>query len=181
MSRRKPGESDAWLAPRVHATLRLTRRRRPTGGSGPTWRPWSAAGLRPLAVAGSERPQGAVAIDRFVGDAATNAFSRLWWAAELTRNGARLRPDGQDAVRALVRAVLAQAGRPRIIAPRRRRSWTSSARPERKPPRPTAAGCWPGRWTSPCGRCRSTRWLPTPARTPRRSASGATSGWTRRS
>ena len=40
----------------------------------------------------SEDRQPPIAIDRFVGDDATNALSRLWWTAELTRDGADYGP-----------------------------------------------------------------------------------------
>jgi hypothetical protein len=87
MSRRKPGESDAWLAPRVHATLRLTRRE---AADRRIWSYVAAVALPDYTRLRWRDPidrKAPVAIDRFVGDAATNALSRLWWAAELTRNG----------------------------------------------------------------------------------------------
>jgi hypothetical protein len=92
MRRRKAAESDAWPAPRVHATLRLTRR------EAAHRRIW--AYLATVAMPDyvrwrwkdSEDRQSPIAIDRFVGDDATNALSRLWWTAELTRDGADYGP-----------------------------------------------------------------------------------------
>ena len=92
MRRLKPDPSDAWLAPRVHATVRLTRRE---AADLRIWHYLAAVALpeyvrwrwRDAAVTGSP-----VAIDRFVGDAATGAISRLWWAAELTRDGSDYAP-----------------------------------------------------------------------------------------
>ena len=83
----RPAETDAWLAPRVHATIRLTRR------EAADFRLWDY--LTVVALPGYVRwrwgdagGDGApAAIDRFVGDAAENALARLWWAAELTRDG----------------------------------------------------------------------------------------------
>ncbi len=92
MRRRKPGESDAWLAPRVHATVRLTRR------EAADMRIWSylAAVALPDYVRWRWREpgerKGPVAIDRFVGGSEANAFARLWLAAELTRDGADYGP-----------------------------------------------------------------------------------------
>ncbi|MGP0065014.1 MAG: DUF6339 family protein [Isosphaeraceae bacterium] len=92
MGRFKPGESDAWLAPRVHATLRLTRRE---AADRRIWESLAVVELpdyvrwrwRNLEDDGPPVP-----IDRFLGDEATNALSRLWWAAELTRNAADYGP-----------------------------------------------------------------------------------------
>jgi hypothetical protein len=92
MRRRRPGESDAWLAPRVHATLRLTRRE---AADRRIWAFLAAVAL-PDYVRWRWRDlddrRAPVAIDRFVGGAAANAVSQLWWAAELTRDGADYRP-----------------------------------------------------------------------------------------
>src|SRR5262249_1315137 len=82
-----PAQSDAWLAPRVHATLRLTRR------EAADRRIW--AYLATVALPDYVRwrwrdpadPGAPGAVDRYVGGAGINALSWLWWAAELTRDG----------------------------------------------------------------------------------------------
>jgi len=77
-------ESDRWLAPRVHATLRLTRRGASDTGA------WSYLAMVPLEAYvrwrwGSDR---GVAAERFIcGEFNKHAIARLWWGAELTRNG----------------------------------------------------------------------------------------------
>ena len=92
MRRRKPAESDAWLAPRVHATLRLTRLE---AADRRIWAYLATVALPDYVRWRWKDPddrQSPIAIDRFVGDDATNALSRLWWTAELTRDGADYRP-----------------------------------------------------------------------------------------
>jgi hypothetical protein len=85
--RNDPDKSDAWLAPRVHATLRLTRRE---AAEKSIWY-WLNVVAKPDYVRwrfGSERAVSrVVALDRFMGEDSKNALGRLWWAAELTRNG----------------------------------------------------------------------------------------------
>ena len=98
MGRRAPGASDAWLAPRVHATVRLTRRE----AADPRIWAYLATVALPDYVRWRWRDLGPpgvpVAIDRFVGvNVGANAVSRLWWAAELTRDG----PDYGPTARAL--------------------------------------------------------------------------------
>ncbi|MFD7863310.1 DUF6339 family protein [Streptomyces sp. NPDC057682] len=85
----KPTAADAWLAPRLHATLRLTRREASDRG---LWN-YLALGVAPDYVVWrhtteprkGEPPR--VAATRFRGASYTQAFARLWWAAELFRNG----------------------------------------------------------------------------------------------
>jgi hypothetical protein len=92
MRRRKPAESDAWLAPRVHATLRLTRRE---AADRRIWAYLATVALPDYVRWRWKAPEdrrSPIAIDRFVGDDATNAMSRLWWTAELTRDGADYGP-----------------------------------------------------------------------------------------
>jgi hypothetical protein len=83
----EPAKSDAWLGPRLHATLRLTRREAADKGIWEyltviefphyvRWR-WASLDNRDKVV-----PQ-----DRFLGEDSKNAMARLWWASELTRNG----------------------------------------------------------------------------------------------
>jgi len=85
--RNDPDKSDAWLAPRVHATLRLTRRE---AAERTIWY-WLNVVAKPDYVRwrfGGERAASrVVALDRFMGEDSKNALGRLWWAAELTRNG----------------------------------------------------------------------------------------------
>ncbi|MFD5406356.1 DUF6339 family protein [Streptomyces griseorubiginosus] len=81
--------ADAWLAPRLHATLRLTRR------EAADKRLWNhiALAVGPDYVAWRHPPKpktdgpARIAAERFRGPADRQCFSRLWWAAELFRNG----------------------------------------------------------------------------------------------
>ena len=81
-----PVESDRWLAPRVHAALRLTPReaadRRLWAYLGavvaPDYVRWRFSDNAPRA--------------RYVGRDDTQALSRLWWGSELTRNGSDYGP-----------------------------------------------------------------------------------------
>ncbi|MFJ1597703.1 DUF6339 family protein [Streptomyces sp. NPDC088261] len=88
-------KADAWLAPRLHATLRLTRREAADEG---IWNHLAAAVApdyvvwRHLPAAGSDGRPPVVSASRFHGAHYTQAFSRLWWAAELFRNGPDYRP-----------------------------------------------------------------------------------------
>ncbi|MFQ6854561.1 DUF6339 family protein [Streptomyces sp. 35M1] len=85
----RPTSADAWLAPRLHATLRLTRRE---AADRRIWN-YLALGVAPdyvvwrHLVAKSEDAPPKVAARRFRGPAYTQAFARLWWAAELFRDG----------------------------------------------------------------------------------------------
>ncbi|MFH8883793.1 DUF6339 family protein [Streptomyces californicus] len=85
----RPTNADAWLAPRLHATLRLTRRE---AADRRFWN-YLALGVAPdyvvwrHTVAKSEGGASKVAARRFQGPAYTQAFARLWWAAELFRDG----------------------------------------------------------------------------------------------
>ncbi|MFD3786211.1 DUF6339 family protein [Streptomyces cyaneofuscatus] len=85
----RPTAADGWLAPRLHATLRLTRRE---AADRRIWN-YLALGVAPDYViwrhlaAKSEEGAPKVAAARFRGPAYTQAFSRLWWAAELYRDG----------------------------------------------------------------------------------------------
>ncbi|MEV8116607.1 DUF6339 family protein [Streptomyces xiamenensis] len=91
----RPTAADAWLAPRLHETLRLTR------GEAAEKRLWTylALGVAPDYVVWRHLPEpksdgsgGRVARDKFVGPHYKQAFSRLWWAAELFRDGPDYRP-----------------------------------------------------------------------------------------
>lgn len=87
--------SDAWLAPRLHATLRLTRREAADSG---IWN-YLALRLAPDYVLWRFPPRNAkdtsedqVNAARFAGQYHTHAFARLWWAAELFRDGPSYQP-----------------------------------------------------------------------------------------
>ncbi|WP_424568030.1 DUF6339 family protein [Streptomyces sp. CH-036] len=85
----RPTAADSWLAPRLHAALRLTRRE---AADRRIWN-YLALGVAPdyviwrHLVAKSEGEPAKVAARRFRGPAYTQAFARLWWAAELFRDG----------------------------------------------------------------------------------------------
>lgn len=90
-----PTKADAWLAPRLHAALRLTRREAADS------RLWNFLALavapdyvvwRHLPAKGKEEHPPMVAASRFRGAHYTQAFSRLWWAAELFRDGSDYEP-----------------------------------------------------------------------------------------
>ncbi|MBW9205377.1 hypothetical protein KV097_05415 [Mumia sp. zg.B17] len=77
-------ESDAWLAPRMHHVLRLTRREAARRG---VWA-WLAVVAAPQYVHWRfPGDSGATAVDRFLGREDKNAVGRLWWGAELMRDG----------------------------------------------------------------------------------------------
>ncbi len=88
-------KADAWLAPRLHATLRLTRSEAADPG---LWN-YLALGVAPDYVlwrhlpAGKRRADPApVNVKYFKGPGDKQAFSRLWWAAEFFRDGPDYRP-----------------------------------------------------------------------------------------
>ncbi|MFF4568860.1 DUF6339 family protein [Streptomyces sp. NPDC001410] len=78
-------EADAWLAPRLHAALRITRR------EAADRRFWNhlALAVAPDYVAWRHFSQSKLRInqERFKGALDRQCFSRLWWAAEMFRNG----------------------------------------------------------------------------------------------
>ncbi|MEU3820565.1 DUF6339 family protein [Streptomyces sp. NPDC030392] len=81
-------EADGWLAPRLHATLRLTRAEAADN------RLWNFIGLlvAPDYVVWRHKGTETAPAARFSGPHYTQAFARLWWAAELFRDGADYRP-----------------------------------------------------------------------------------------
>lgn len=93
-ARNKKGEVDAWLAPRLHYALRLTRREASTRG---IWR-WVGCVFAPDYVRwrhgneAGEDESNPPNIDRFIGPDYKQAFARLWWMAELFRDGPDYRP-----------------------------------------------------------------------------------------
>lgn len=106
--------ADAWLAPRLHATLRLTRR------EAADKRLWNHLALavapdyvawRHLPEPAGNRPDRRVPAERFRGPADRQCFSRLWWAAELFRNGSDYEPveaacGNQDLIHTVLRMEL---------------------------------------------------------------------------
>lgn len=102
--------ADAWLAPRLHATLRLTRR------EAAERRLWNhiALAVAPDYVAWRhlrKQPGARIAVERFRGPADRQCFSRLWWAAELFRNGRDYEPvevacGNQDLIHTVLRLDL---------------------------------------------------------------------------
>ncbi|MFE9466431.1 DUF6339 family protein [Streptomyces virginiae] len=86
--------ADAWFAPRLHATLRMTRAE---AADGRLWN-FIAMVVAPDYVVWRHRGSdtdgepGAATAARFCGPHYTQAFSRLWWAAELFRDGPDYRP-----------------------------------------------------------------------------------------
>jgi Family of unknown function (DUF6339) len=87
--------ADAWLAPRLHATLRITRAEAADPGL------WNFLTMRlaPDYVQWRHQPRPArgdnpasVAASRYSGPFHTQTFSRLWWVAELFRDGADYAP-----------------------------------------------------------------------------------------
>ena len=89
-------DADAWLAPRLHATLRLTRSE---AADKDLWA-YLAMVVAPDYVLWRHLPAGGedarrtpvVQASRFVGGSSVHAFARLWWAAEMCRDGADYRP-----------------------------------------------------------------------------------------
>lgn len=83
--------ADAWLAPRLHATLRMTR----SEASEPGLWSFLALVVAPDYIVwrhGNPAQDGAVQAARFAGRSDTQAFARLWWAAELFRDGEDYHP-----------------------------------------------------------------------------------------
>ena len=90
-----PAKADAWLAPRLHAALRITHREAANAGL------WNFLALRlapdyvlwrHLPRLSDKVPAPQVNPVRFNGSFHSQAFARLWWAAELFRNGPDYRP-----------------------------------------------------------------------------------------
>ncbi|GGS51449.1 DUF6339 family protein [Streptomyces violaceus] len=93
--RDKRTEADGWLAPRLHAALRLTRR------EAADRRLWNhlALAVAPDYVAWRHFPaptsggaESRISSARFKGALDRQCFSRLWWAAEMFRNGSEYAP-----------------------------------------------------------------------------------------
>lgn len=83
----KPRDSDSWLGPRVHATLRLTRRE---AADKRVWNYLTVVEFPEYVRwrwTNPDRPDDTAPQDRFLGEDSKNALARLWWAAEMTRDG----------------------------------------------------------------------------------------------
>ncbi|MDI5979386.1 DUF6339 family protein [Amycolatopsis magusensis] len=80
--------ADGWLAPRLHATLRMSR------AEAADARLWNFLALlvAPDYVIWRHRGKKLAQAARFSGAHHTQAFARLWWAAELFRDGEDYRP-----------------------------------------------------------------------------------------
>ncbi|WP_306312315.1 DUF6339 family protein [Streptomyces hydrogenans] len=102
-------QADAWLAPRLHAALRLNRR------EAADRRLWShfALAVAPDYVAWrhSSQTTSRISPERFRGSLDRQCFSRLWWAAEMFRNGGDYTPvvaacGNQDLIHSALRREL---------------------------------------------------------------------------
>ncbi|WP_031011627.1 DUF6339 family protein [Streptomyces sp. NRRL F-5727] len=102
-------QADAWLAPRLHAALRLTRR------EAADRRLWThlALAVAPDYVAWRHfsRKTSKISPERFRGAADRQCFSRLWWAAEMFRDGSDYAPvvtacGNQDLIHSALRREL---------------------------------------------------------------------------
>jgi hypothetical protein len=80
--------SDAWLAPRFHAALRLDRA---TASDKNVWH-WMAVELAPDYVEWRWRGDKGISNDRWFGPVHKQALARLWWGAEIFRDGADYSP-----------------------------------------------------------------------------------------
>jgi len=84
----RPATADGWLAPRLHATLRMSRSE---AADDEMWNHLAFI-VAPDYVVWRHKNAGLVQSARFTGPHYTQAFSRLWWAAELFRNSDDYRP-----------------------------------------------------------------------------------------
>jgi hypothetical protein len=85
-----PVASDSWLAPRLHSALRLSRREAAEAG---IWE-YLAIAIVPQFVRWRWRgdKEKGTARKRYSGRLDEQAIARLWWGAELTRNGPDYKP-----------------------------------------------------------------------------------------
>ncbi|MFJ9924513.1 MULTISPECIES: DUF6339 family protein [Streptomyces] len=80
--------ADGWLAPRLHATLRMTRSE---AGDGRLWNHLAML-VAPDYVVWRHKGAEVAPSSRFSGPHYTQCFARLWWGAELFRDGPDYRP-----------------------------------------------------------------------------------------
>ncbi|MEA5359703.1 DUF6339 family protein [Amycolatopsis sp., V23-08] len=97
--------ADAWLAPRLHATIRMTRAEAAERG---LWN-YLAMLVAPDYVVWRHKGSEVAETTRFSGRSDVQAFARLWWAAELFRDGADYGPVAtvfayQDIVNSVMRS-----------------------------------------------------------------------------
>jgi hypothetical protein len=85
--------SDAWVGPRLHSALRMSRREAARRGA---WR-FLGASAFPDYVRWRWGQSASAPLERFVGGYDKHALARLWWMSEMFRNGADYGP----AIRAL--------------------------------------------------------------------------------
>jgi Family of unknown function (DUF6339) len=114
--------SDSWLGPRLHAALRLSRRE---SGNRDLWRflgLWASDYVRWRfgPVEGEQDPEKAAKPERFIGPDSKHALARLWWMAEVFRDGksydsAALALTNQDVVNNLFRMSISNH-RPTALA-----------------------------------------------------------------
>ncbi|MDT9700798.1 DUF6339 family protein [Streptomyces sp. P17] len=86
----RPTQADAWLAPRLHAILRLTR----AEAADPALWNYLALGVAPDFVVWRHLSESKKSVNAryFKGPYHKQAFARLWWSAELFRNGPNYEP-----------------------------------------------------------------------------------------
>ena len=86
----RPTQADAWLAPRLHAILRLTR----AEAADPALWNYLALGVAPDFVVWRHLSDMTRTVNAqyFKGPHYKQAFARLWWSAELFRNGPDYEP-----------------------------------------------------------------------------------------
>lgn len=86
----RPTQADAWLAPRLHAILRLTR----AEAADPAIWNYLALGVAPDFVVWRHLSESKKSVNAryFKGPYHKQAFARLWWSAELFRNGSDYEP-----------------------------------------------------------------------------------------
>jgi len=80
----KMEEMDPWLAPRLHCALRIPRR---IAVDAAMWT-WLALNCHQFIEARFRQPNRKIHPWRYYGGWSRNGLSRLWWGAEMTRNGA---------------------------------------------------------------------------------------------
>lgn len=78
-----PADMDSWLAPRLHSAVRIPRRIASDDG---VWT-WLAVQCQPFVEGRFKKGSKKLHPWRYRGVWSRNALSRLWWGAEMTRNG----------------------------------------------------------------------------------------------
>src|ERR1051325_6038735 len=96
----KVEDMDPWLAPRLHCALRIPRR---LAVDGPTWA-WLALNCHEFIEARFRQPNRKIHPWGYYGEWSRNGLSRLWWGAEMTRNG----PSYKDVKHCFARTRTAQ-------------------------------------------------------------------------